>query len=171
MSWSGVGGNPPPLKDDLGPSAHQPAASHTSAIGVAVRGGLSRSALVTYSESSCGNWFALSTCHICTPCSKYWPLLSIERILIYIVTWTVEPARRAGRQARAWLDDPPGLSACLSVNNWVHLRCWFQIGLLNSKHISQKYGPVTKMIKKVFSNSEIFSLKWSTTLLWQWSFR
>ena len=25
MSWSGVGGNPPPLKDDLGPPAHQPA--------------------------------------------------------------------------------------------------------------------------------------------------
>ena len=39
------------------------------------RGELSRSAPVTYSESSCGNWFALSTCHICTPCSKYWPLL------------------------------------------------------------------------------------------------
>ena len=35
VSLSGVGGNPPPLKDDLGPPAHHPAAGHTSAVGVA----------------------------------------------------------------------------------------------------------------------------------------
>ena len=72
MSWSGVGGNPPPLKDDLGPPASRQSYFGGRGSG---RRGLSRSAPVTYSESSCGNWFALSTCHICTPCSKYWPLL------------------------------------------------------------------------------------------------
>ena len=73
MSWSGVGGNPPPLKDDLGwAAALHPSPSGVTgrgvrrgvdggrvvgaaAVGVAVRGGLSRSAPVTYSESSCGN--------------------------------------------------------------------------------------------------------------------
>ena len=64
MPWSGVGGNPPPLKDDLGPPAHQPSPTGVAgrggrlgadggrvtgaAVGVAVRGGLSRSAPVTY---------------------------------------------------------------------------------------------------------------------------
>ena len=31
VPWSGVGGNPPPLKDDLGPPAHQPAARGSGA--------------------------------------------------------------------------------------------------------------------------------------------
>ena len=84
--------------------------------GSGARGAITECTGYLYSESSCGNWFALSTCHICTPCSKYWPLLSIERILIYyIVTWTVEPARAEPVVKRARMVRWPAWAVSLFV--------------------------------------------------------
>jgi hypothetical protein len=121
------------------------------------RGGLSRSAPVTYSESSCGNWFALSTCHICTPCSKYWPLLYWKDSYIYcdLNGWTCAPSRSSSVRMVRWPAWAVSLFVCkqlspfkILISGWafkVKVHLWPLIKHL--KKLSRKHSVIQKCLE------------------------
>ena len=105
----------------------------------------------------CGNWFALSRCHICTLCSKYWPLLSIERILILYCDlngWTCAPSRSSSVRMVRWPAWAVSLFVCkqlspfkILISGWafkVKVHLWPLIK--HYKNLSRKHSVIQKCL-------------------------